>query len=258
MLDIDILPALENNYIYLGCYSQNSQKNQAFVVDPGEAGPVCAGLARRGCSLDAILVTHHHGDHIGGIAELVQEFSCPVIGPDSERMRIPGLDHGIRGGDAIDVCGLQAQVLATPGHTLGHVSYWFADSQALFCGDTLFSLGCGRLFEGSADQMWESLQTLNRLPAETRIYCGHEYSQNHARFALTIESDNPDLQKRARDIDDLRSQGLPTLPVTLESERACNPFLRAGFRRIKDSLGLAGAEDAEVFAALRKRKDHFR
>ena len=254
MFDIDILPALKDNYIYLGYHPQ---KNQAFVVDPGADAPVRHALARRGCSLDAILITHHHHDHVGGVAALVGEFSCPVIGPDSERVRIPGLDHGIKGGDSIDVCGLQARVLATPGHTLGHVSYWFADLEALFCGDTLFSLGCGRLFEGSPHQMWDSLQTLNGLPAETKIYCGHEYSQNHARFALTIEPDNPHLRQRAADIDHLRAQDLPTLPVTLESERACNPFLRSGLPQIKQSLGLAGAEDVEVFAALRARKDHF-
>ncbi len=254
MFVITILPALENNYIYLG---HHPQKNQAFVVDPGEDGPVRQALAARDCSLDAILVTHRHHDHVDGIPALAKEFSCPVIGPDSERMRIPGLDHGIKGGDTVDVCGLKAEVLATPGHTSGHVSYWFADLGALFCGDTLFSLGCGRLFEGSPRQMWDSLQRLNSLPAETKIYCGHEYSQNHARFALTIEPNNPDLRQRAKDIDHLRAQGLPTLPVTLESERACNPFLRAGLPEIKQSLGLAEAEDAEVFAAIRARKDHF-
>lgn len=238
MTSVHIIPLLTDNYAYA------LEKNgDAAVIDPGEAAPVLAFLNDKGLTLTHILCTHHHGDHIGGAPELKAETGALVIGPASETARIPFMDKLVREGDMFDVCGETLHVIETPGHTRGHVCYYAPGLKALFSGDTLFSLGCGRLFEGSANEMWNSLQKLTALPDETKLYCGHEYTAANARFCAYSEPENTALQERIAEIERLRSAGLPTIPSTLASEKTCNVFLRAG--------------SAERFGVLRAQKDSF-
>jgi hydroxyacylglutathione hydrolase len=253
-LDIEMLPALSDNYVYL---LHEPAAGVTAVIDPAEAAPIEARLAALGRTLDLILITHHHNDHIGGVGALKAAFGCQVVGPEKDRARIPGLDRGVAEGDRVEVGGAVAKVLETPGHTSGHVSYWFAGQRALFCADTLFALGCGRLFEGTPAQMWASLSKFAPLPDDALIYCGHEYTQSNARFARSVDPDNAALQARAAEIDRLRAAGQPTIPARLGEERATNPFLRPADPAIRRQLGLAEASDVEVFAELRRRKDSF-
>jgi hydroxyacylglutathione hydrolase len=253
-LEIELLPILSDNYVYL---LRDSARGATGVVDPGVAEPVLARLDQAGWKLDWILSTHHHQDHTGGNLELKRRTGCRIAGPAGEREAIPGIDLELREGDVFELGDARAAVLETPGHTRGHISYWFEDSSALFCADTLFSLGCGRVFEGTSPQMWASLEKLAALPAATRIYCGHEYTQSNARFALTVDPGNPALQRRAAEVDRLRAAGQPTIPSTIGAERETNPFLRARDPQIRRGLGLAAARDAEVFAEIRRRKDRF-
>jgi hydroxyacylglutathione hydrolase len=253
-LQIEILPAFSDNYIYL---LRESKRGTTGVVDPGAAEPVLARLDGSGWKLDWILSTHHHQDHTGGNLELKRRTGCQIAGPAGERESIPGLDVELREGDRFALGEAAAAVLETPGHTRGHISYWFEDEKALFCADTLFSLGCGRVFEGTMAQMWSSLEKLAALPVATRVYCGHEYTQSNARFALTVDPDNPALTRRAAEVDRLRAAGRPTIPSTIGAERETNPFLRAADQRIRKGLGLIGAADDEVFAEIRRRKDRF-
>ena len=253
-LEIEILPILSDNYVYL---LRDPEAEATAVVDPGMAAPVLARLEETGRRLDWILATHHHQDHTGGTLELKSRTGCRVAGPAGERDAIPGIDLALREGDRFRLGVAEAAVLETPGHTRGHISYWFEESRALFCADTLFALGCGRVFEGTPRQMWESLGKLAALPPDTRVYCGHEYTQSNARFALTVDPGNAALARRAAEIDRLRGAGQPTIPSTIEIERETNPFLRAGDPLIRRGLGMTGAEDHEVFAEIRRRKDRF-
>ncbi len=253
-LDITLLPALSDNYIYL---LRDPESGTVAVVDPAVPEPVEAALDARGWSLNLILNTHHHGDHIGGNAALKQRFGAKVVGPQADRRRIATLDQPVGQGDSVSVGSETAQVLETPGHTSGHIAFWFADSRALFCGDTLFSLGCGRLFEGTPGQMWTSLKALRGLPDDTMIYCGHEYTLSNARFAVTVEPRNAELATRAERVEDLRQRGEPTLPARLGDEKATNPFLRADDPAVQAALGMTGEDPVEVFAAIRARKDRF-
>lgn len=255
MLNIQSLPALSDNYIYL---LHEPQDGTTAVIDPAEAQPVLDALRQRGWRLDYILNTHHHGDHVGANLELKRHTGCKIVGAARDRQRIPGLDIGLADGDEWWLGRQRLEVLDTPGHTLGHIVYHFADNQALFCGDTLFSLGCGRLFEGSAAQLWQSLQQLKALPGDTRIYCAHEYTAANGRFALSVEADNPDLQHRIAEVAALRRAGLPTLPSTMAQELATNPFLREHSPSIRTHLGLNADSDAvTVFTRLRAAKDVF-
>ncbi|WP_374631858.1 hydroxyacylglutathione hydrolase [Ferrovibrio sp.] len=258
-LEIVQIPVLSDNYIYL---LHDPAENRTAVVDPAVHEPVLAELQRRGWRLDHIFNTHHHPDHVGGNRALMDATSCDVIGPRNEAARIPGLRRAVGDGDSVALGGAVAQVFDVPGHTAGHIAYWFAQDAALFCGDTLFSLGCGRLFEGTAAQMWASLSKLAALPGETRIYCAHEYTESNARFALSLEPGNAALQQRWQDIQALRGAGKPTVPSRLDQERACNPFLRPMSAEIRASLSAAGiaagADDTAVFAAARKAKDSFK
>jgi hydroxyacylglutathione hydrolase len=204
-----------------------------------------------------VLSTHHHWDHTGGNLEIKQASNCMVIGPGYDQDRIPGIDAGVEEGDRVALGAAVAEILFIPGHTRGHIAYWFPGEAALLCGDTLFSLGCGRLFEGTPAQMWSSLDKLRQLPPETRIYCGHEYTQANARFALTIEPDNADLAAKARQVDAARAAGRATIPSTMAEERAANPFLRADAPAVAAAVGLAGADPVTVFAEVRRRKDSF-
>ncbi|MDE2307799.1 MAG: hydroxyacylglutathione hydrolase [Xanthomonadaceae bacterium] len=249
------LPAFADNYIWL----LHDDAGQAIVVDPGDAAVVERALAERQLQLRAILLTHHHHDHIGGVAELLDRHAVPVHAPVDDR--IAGATVRVSDGESIELTSPQArfEVLAIPGHTLSHVAY--VGDGLLLCGDTLFSLGCGRLFEGTAAQMLASLDRLSRLPAATRVCAGHEYTEANGRFAHTVEPDNPHLQARLREVAGLRARQLPTLPSSLADELACNPFLRVDADPVADwcrrQHGGAGDRVAR-FAALRTAKDAFR
>jgi hydroxyacylglutathione hydrolase len=221
------------------------------------AASVLARLKERGWALDWILATHHHADHTGGNLELKEATGCKIAGPKKDAARIPGIDLGLVEGDRFQLGQTEAEIFETPGHTSGHISYWFAGARVLFCADTLFSLGCGRVFEGDFALMWRSLSKFAGLPDDALVYCAHEYTQSNARFALTIDPDNPALKKRAAEVEQLRAAGRPTVPSTLGEERAANPFLRPHDPGIRRRLGLERASDAEVFAEIRKRKDRF-
>ncbi len=254
-LEIVQIPVLNDNYVYL---AREPQSGAVGVVDPAVHEPVLAELQRRNWTLTHILNTHHHPDHVGGNVALKQATGCKVIGPEADADRIPGLDIAVGDNEGINLGNETARVFDVPGHTKGHIAYWFADSQALFCGDTLFALGCGRLFEGTPAQMWSSLSKLRRLPDETRVYCAHEYTESNARFAVTVEPDNAALQQRYARIRELRAVGKPTVPSTLAEEKATNPFLRPMSSDIRQQLNMADADDVAVFAEVRKRKDGFR
>jgi hydroxyacylglutathione hydrolase len=255
MLQIEQLPVLSDNYVYL---IRDPATGQTGVVDPAVAEPVLEALTRLGWHLTHIINTHHHPDHVGGNETLIRETGCTVVGPRADRARIPGIALEVGDGDTFALGDSCAQVFDVPGHTRGHIAYWFADSAALFCGDTLFALGCGRLFEGTPAQMWHSLSKLKALPATTRVYCAHEYTQSNGRFALSVEPSNPLLVARMRRIDELRAAGKPTVPSTLAEECATNPFLRPDSVEIQQALGLTGASPVDVFGATRARKDGFR
>lgn len=254
MLIIHQIPVLRDNYVYL---LHDPETRATAAVDPAEAEPVLEALDAKGWTLTHILNTHPHGDHVGGNLALKRRTGCRVFGAESDRDRIPGLDQGLKEGDTVTLGGLRAEVLAVPGHTPGHIAFWFRDEAALFCGDTLFALGCGRLLGGTAEQLWHSLDRIRALPAETRIYCAHEYTQNNGRFALTVDPGNPALVARMAAVDEARRQGEPTVPSSLEEELATNPFLRPESPEIQSSVGLEGADPLTVFAAVRRCKDVF-
>lgn len=246
------IPAFQDNYIW--CIEGDGR---ALVVDPGDADPVLEHLSASGAALAAILITHHHDDHAGGITGLVRRFDVPVFGPAVED--IAGVTVKVREGDTVRVPQLDAQfsVIELPGHTLGHVAYYRPNQ--LFCGDTLFACGCGRLFEGTAEQMYSSLSKLAALPGDTQVYCAHEYTQSNIRFALAVEPDNQRLIARSKRVNALRQAGLPSLPSTIETERETNPFLRAGEPAVIAAARLRGADDSPVavFAALREWKNRY-
>ena len=254
MLDIVQLPVQNDNYIYL---IRDSGSGETAVIDPAEAGPVLSALNQNRWRLDYVYNTHHHGDHVGGNIELKTKTGCRIVGAKRDRNRIPAIDIEVDEGDRIALGGSEAKIIDVPGHTVGHIAYWFADSEALFCGDTLFALGCGRLFEGTAAQMWGSLGKFKVLPPQTRVYCAHEYTQANGRFALTLDGNNAVLRDRMEEVTRLRKKGLPTVPSTLAEELDTNPFLRAGDSDIQQSLGLAGENEVTVFTEIRKSKDRF-
>lgn len=254
MLSIIQLNALNDNYIYL---IHDPHSTETAVVDPALAQPVLAELAKRGWRLTYILNTHHHSDHVGGNLELKARTGCQIIGAKADKQRIPGIDRCVEGLDSVAVGAHRAQVIATPGHTNGHIVYYFADDDALFCGDTLFVMGCGRLFDGTIGQLWRSLQTLKALPPETRVYCAHEYTQANGRFALTVEPDNKALQEKMARVGQFRALLQPTVPSTLAEELATNPFLRTDSLSLQKALGLQGKSEREIFASLRGLKDVF-
>ncbi len=252
---IDVIACLSDNYAYL---LRDEDSGAAVVVDAPEAAPILAAVEASGGRLDALLLTHHHGDHIEGAAEIAERTGAQLIGAAADAHRLPPLDRAVADGEAFSIGSLDFRVIATPGHTRGHIAYQAPAARALFSGDTLFSLGCGRLFEGSPEEMWDSLLRLAALPPETVVCPGHEYTAANGRFALTVDPDNAVLAERLTEVEGLRAAGRPTVPVPLKREILTNPFLRAGDPGIAGRLGLAGRPAVEVFAELRRLKDTFR
>lgn len=251
-LEIHQFPCLDDNF---GVLLHDPDHQVTASIDAPEAEAIRNALAEKGWRLTHILNTHHHHDHTGANLELKGETGCTVIGPKGEAARIPGLDRAVAEGDSVTFGGSEVHVIETPGHTAGHITYRIPAHSVMFAGDTLFSLGCGRVFEGTHEQMWNSLAKLRRLPATTRIYCGHEYTLSNARFCLAIEPGNTALAERAAEVEALRAAGKPTLPTRLDRELETNVFLRPSSPEIRTRLGLEGAEDWQVFAALRERKN---
>jgi hydroxyacylglutathione hydrolase len=258
MLDVQPIPAFQDNYIWL--IKGVDDPSCVAVVDPGDAGPVLARLESEGLQLAAILATHHHADHVGGIPELVEATGCAVFGPARERLPVEATRLGSGDIARLPALGLEFRVLDVPGHTAGHIAYY--GHGALFCGDTLFSAGCGRLFEGTAEQMLASLEAFARLPDATRVFCGHEYTLANLRFAAEVEAGNPDVADYTRKAADLRASGRPTLPSTIGLEKRVNPFLRSGHENVKLSAerraGRPLSNPVAVFAEIRSWKDIFR
>ncbi len=252
-IEIEQLAVLRDNYVYL---IHDQATAATAVVDPAVAEPVLDALDRRGWRLTHILNTHHHHDHVGGNLALKAATGCTIVGNRADAARIPGIDLAVSEDDRVAVGDAVAEVIAVSGHTIGHIAYWLAAEGVLFCGDTLFSLGCGRLFEGTPAEMWASLCKLRALPDATAVYCAHEYTETNARFALTVEPDNAALQVRAAEVAALRRAGRPTVPSLLGTEKAANPFLRADVPALQRTLA-AGGDAVATFAAIRRRKDDF-
>ncbi len=238
-MNITIIPTLNDNYTYL----LEASNGETAIIDAGESTPIIAALKSKELGLNYILITHHHYDHIDGALPLKQHYNAKILAPKKDKHRIPNIDKELSEGDLFEFGDEQVQIIETPGHTTGHICYYAPKSKALFCADTLFSLGCGRLFEGTPEQMQNSLEKLKTLPDETNIYPGHEYTQSNGEFCLTIAPDNAALQTRMEDVQKCRSQNLPTIPVTLGTEKKTNPFLQT--------------KTAEQFARLRSQKDNF-
>ena len=239
-LKLKLFPCLSDNY---GVLIHSPQTGQTAAIDAPEGDAVNKALTESGWTLTHILLTHHHHDHVGGVLELKAKWNCAVVGNSAEPNELPGLTETVSPGGIYEFAGHKAQIIATPGHTLGHITWYFEDDNLAFAGDTLFTLGCGRVFEGTMDQMWQSMQVFSTMPPETVVYSGHEYTASNARFALTIEPENEALKTRAAEIASLRAAGEPTVPTTIAQELETNPFLRAG--------------TAFRFAEVRKAKDNF-
>ena len=254
MLEIRQIPVLDDNYVYL---VHEPVENLTAVVDPAVTDEVFEAADEEGWTITHILNTHHHFDHVGGNEEIQERTGCIIVGPRADRDRIPGIQIELGDGDEFHFGTTTARIFDVPGHTRGHIAYWFEADNALFCGDTLFALGCGRMFEGTPDQFWPSLKKLRALPDETWVYCAHEYTQANAQFAVTVEPDNAALANRADRIDILRAKGTPTVPSLLGEEKATNPFLRADEPAVAASLGMTGRDPTEIFAEIRQRKDNF-
>lgn len=252
--EIHLFRCLQDNY---GVLIRDTETGATAAIDAPEAAPVEAALKKTGWKLTDILVTHHHHDHVGGIEELKQKYKCRVVAPAAEAAKIPAIDETVREGDTVTVGKLAANVIETPGHTAGHIAYWFHGAKVAFVGDTLFSIGCGRVIEGTMAQMWQSLKKLRDLPDETAIYCGHEYTLSNIKFCLSVEGGNKALQAREAQAKQQIEAGQPTIPVTIGEEKRANTFLRADVPEVAAAVGLAGASADKVFAEIRERKNKF-
>ena len=251
-LEIHQFPCLSDNY---GVLIHDAAAGVTASIDAPSADDVRRALAERGWTLTHILTTHHHHDHTDGNTALKAETGCTIIGPRNEAEKVPGIDRKVGGGDRFELGGHEVQVLDTPGHTAGHISYWIPDAGVAFVGDTVFAMGCGRVIEGDMAMMWASLERVAKLPPQTLLYCGHEYTLANAKFALTIEPENAALKARAAEVEKLRAEGKPTLPTRLVDELATNPFLRPQSGAIRKRLGLESAADWQVFGEVRERKN---
>lgn len=253
-IDVRQIPCLADNYGYL---VRDRRTGAVAAIDTPDAEAINAALAREGWTLTHIFNTHWHPDHAGGNLALKARWACRIIGPRGEREKIPGIDEAVGEGDVVALGSTHAIVRETPGHTLGHIVYHFAQDGAAFVGDTIFALGCGRLFEGTPEAMWASLSKIAAMPRETKLYCAHEYTQANARFALTVDPGNRALAERAAAVDAARAKGEPTVPSTIAEELATNPFLRADDPGVRRAVDRVGADPVAVFAEVRRRKDHF-
>ncbi len=253
-LEIVTIPCRSDNYAFL---IRDDASGRTALVDAPEAAALDAALRERGWGLDELWITHHHGDHVEGTEALRRAYGCSVTGAAADAHRLPALDRRVGDGDTFGFAGNEVRVMDVSGHTVGHVAYYIPAAKAVFTADSLMALGCGRVFEGTLPQMWESLSKLAALPPETVVHSGHEYTEANARFAATIEPGNPDLISRTEAIAAARAAGKPTVPSILSDELATNPFLRAGTPEVKALLGMSEATDAEVFAEIRSRKDRF-
>ena len=249
-----LFPCLTDNF---GVLLHDPESGATAAIDAPEAKAVEDALAKTGWRLTDILVTHHHGDHTAGIGELKTHYKCRVVAPRNEAQRIAQVDETVGEGDTVRIGALEGRVIETPGHTAGHISYFFPKDKLAFVGDTLFSIGCGRVIEGNPEMMWQSLLKLRGLPDDTQFYCGHEYTAANIRFAKTIEPNNKSLAARADEVTRLRAVGKPTIPATIGAEKAENPFLRADVPEVAKSLGLASSPAWKVFAEIRERKNRF-
>ncbi|WP_170527673.1 hydroxyacylglutathione hydrolase [Ruegeria arenilitoris] len=253
-LEIVTIPCLSDNYAFL---AHDHASGQTALVDAPEAGPILAELTARGWRLSHVLLTHHHWDHVDGLPGILEQHPAQVIGAAADVHRLPPLDKQVADGDRFEIGGEPVEVLDVSGHTVGHVAYYMPKSAVVFTADSLMALGCGRLFEGDAAQMWTSLSKIAALPDETSVCSGHEYTQSNARFAVTIDPYNTALQQRVHEIDQARAKGRATVPSNLGVEKATNPFLRATDPKIQAQLGMVGADPVAVFAEIRGRKDRF-
>ncbi|WP_435166606.1 hydroxyacylglutathione hydrolase [Falsirhodobacter sp. 1013] len=253
-IELLTIPCLRDNYAFL---LHDSDRGEAVCVDVPESGPIMAALSSRKWTLTHILLTHHHDDHIAGLAKLQAFSDAKVVGAAADAARLPPLDMEVAEGDIFKVLGTPVHVIDTPGHTVGHVAFHFPETGHAFTGDTLMAGGCGRLFEGTPAQMWSSLRKLAVLPPETLICSGHEYTQSNLRFAHSLEPENPALISRLDTTEEARADGRPTVPSTLAEELATNPFLRADRPNLRQAVGLPDAPVVEVFAEIRARKDNF-
>ena len=253
-LEVHQFACLNDNY---GYQIHDPVSGATATIDTPEVEPINAALKERGWTLTHILNTHHHFDHAGGNEALKEQWGCTIIGAANDAARIPGIDEMVADGEDLAFGNTHARVLEVPGHTTGHIAFYFADEGVAFVGDALFALGCGRMFEGTAAQMWGSLEKLMALPDETLVYCAHEYTQANAAFAVSVEPNNQALKARAAQIDELRAAGKATVPTTIGLERATNPFVRVHSADLQATIGLTGADPVAVFAETRKRKDNF-
>jgi hydroxyacylglutathione hydrolase len=251
-LEIKQFPCLSDNF---GVLIHDEATNLTASIDAPDADAVSRALQDKGWRLSHILTTHHHADHTGGNLALKSATGCKIIGPRAEEAKIPGIDAAVGQGDSFPFGAFEMRVIDTPGHTAGHITYWCPTAGVAFAGDTLFAIGCGRVIEGNAQMMWQSLQKLMALPPDTVVYCGHEYTQANARFALTIEPENEALKARAKEVDRLRAAGEPTLPTRIGLELATNPFLRPHVAAIQERLGMVGKPDWQIFGEIRERKN---
>jgi hydroxyacylglutathione hydrolase len=254
LIEVHMFPCLEDNYGYL---VHDPASGLTATIDTPEVEPIERALHNKGWQLDYIFNTHHHFDHAGGNLELKDKTGCRIVGPAADADRIPGIDIRVSDGETFELGEQQVTVFETPGHTRGHIVYYFRDSAAAFVGDTLFALGCGRLFEGTPRQMWASLSKLLKLPDDTQVYCAHEYTLANARFAVTVDPENSELLTRMNEIVALREANRPTIPTSIGLERATNPFMRPDSAGMRAALNMPNATDVEVFAEVRSRKDKF-
>ena len=254
-LIIEQFPCREDNF---GVLIHDTGADVTASIDAPEEGPIVAKLKEKGWRLDHIFTTHHHQDHVEANLALKAAFHATITGPAGEADKIPGIDRTVKGGDTFMFGGFDVRVIDTPGHTLGHIAYWLPTAGVAFVADTLFAMGCGRVIEGTHEMMWASLEKLHALPDTTRIYCGHEYTETNARFALTVEPSNTELVARAAEVKGLRAAGKATLPTTIGLEKRTNPFLRSREKSLREHLGMEHAAPAQVFAEIRTRKDNFK
>ena len=249
-----LFPCRSDNY---GVLLHDRDSGATAAIDAPESAAIEAALRATGWNLTDILVTHHHADHTDGIVALKEKYKCRVVAPAAEAKNIPAVDETVREGDKARVGALSADVIETPGHTLGHIAYWFHADRLAFVGDTLFSIGCGRVIEGTPEQMWRSLVKLRDLPDDTEVYCGHEYTIANIKFARTIEPNNRALAAREAQAKQQIAQGQPTIPVSIGNEKLANPFLRADLPDVAAGIGMAGKPAVHVFAEIRARKNRF-